>query len=727
MGKMRGSIRASVLVLALMVTAGAVGAWPIHQWRWQCHGPYLGIRTRLALPPAPHDGVFAVQYGGGFFTGRAGSDDQTIWEPGSRNGLSSLNMTAVTAGYGLMGVTVLVGTDTGLYRSDDWGDTWVNVDDLGHKRILCLATQPSAVGAADYFYAGCFDGSVFVSSDGGVTWTDRTGSLPMNPVISLATDPVTAMVAYAGHEDGSVHRTVDGGVVWTEIFPSDGTGQAAAIAVHPAIPSRLYVGFIPIGDGRNGVYRSSNSGGSWIRTALDAPVRCLAIDPEDPDHLFAGSEDTADGTVVYRTTNNGLTWLPFDSGLLAADTQISIESLAFVPSNREPAGLFAGTFDGAVCYSTDGGSSWSWQHQGLTVDGVRAVASEPVAPYRVWALTAADGLFQSEDHGWTWWRHGEAWDPPTTGESCASLAVAPDGPAGELVLHAVWDRRYFRSDDGGHTWTERWLMDRAYCLATDPDDPATVYAGGDRFLGSQNGVYKSTDWGQTWTTLPLAHNLAWCLAVNPLHPQILYEGGNGWSGTARLNRSADGGATWTPADTGIGDRVVRSLAVHPANPTRLFAGMQSDGLFRSSDSGGNWTATAPDLAAITVRTLAIDPDWTSTLMIGSPNGVFRSSDGGNSTINVGYGIPTSSITQLAYHTNGTGLLFAVTPSTGVFFRRFLCDLNLDDVLDHLDLQEMNLFLPENQLRLVAGEGAADVNQDGKVNVVDLLQMKLALR
>ncbi len=551
----------------------------------------------------------------------------------------------------------------------------------------------------------------------------------MNPVISLAVDPINPMIAYVGHEDGSVHRTADGGVVWTEVFPSDGTGQAAAIVIHPVTPSRLYVGFMPVGaEGRDGVYRSSTSGGSWIRTGLDAPVYCLAIDPEDPDHLFAGSEAAADGTVIYRTTNNGTTWHAFDSGLLAADTFLSVESMVFVPGDREPAGLFAGTHDGAVCYSTDSGSSWSWQHQGLTVDGVRAVASEPVAPYRVWALTADDGLFESEDHGWTWWRHGEVWDPPQTGESLAALAVAPDGPSGEPVLHAVWDRRYFRSDNGGHTWTEQWLMDRAYCLALDPDDPATVYAGGDRFLGDQNGVYKSTDWGQTWTTLPLTHSLAWCLAVNPVHPQILYEGGNGWSGTARLNRSADGGATWAPADSGIGDRMVRSLAIHPANPTRLFAGMLSGGLYRSSDSGGHWTATDPDLADLTIGTLAIDPDWTSTLMIGAPNGgVFRSSDGGNSTINVGYGIPTSVITQLAYHTNGTGLLFAVTPSTGVFFRRFICDLNLDDVLDHLDLLEMNLFLPETLLRLVAGEGAADVNQDGKVNVVDLLRMKLLLQ
>lgn len=77
-------------------------------------------------------------------------------------------------------------------------------------------------------------------------------------------------------------------------------------------------------------------------------------------------------------------------------------------------------------------------------------------------------------------------------------------------------------------------------------------------------------------------------------------------------------------------------------------------------------ATGPDLAAITVRTLAIDPGWTSTLMIGSPNGVFRSSNESNSTVNVSYGIPTGVITQLAYHTNGTGLLFAVTPSTCVF-------------------------------------------------------------
>ncbi len=89
-------------------------------------------------------------------------------------------------------------------------------------------------------------------------------------------------------------------------------------------------------------------------------VNTLAIDPSNPNTIYAG---TIQGGVC-KSTNGGDTWIQTGSGL----TDLHVRSLAIDPSN--PTTIYAGTDAGGVFKSTNGGDSWNPINSGLTAASV---------------------------------------------------------------------------------------------------------------------------------------------------------------------------------------------------------------------------------------------------------------------------------------------------------------------------------------------------------------------
>ncbi|MFI5365340.1 MAG: WD40/YVTN/BNR-like repeat-containing protein [Candidatus Binatia bacterium] len=120
--------------------------------------------------------------------------------------------------------------------------------------------------------------------------------------------------------------------------------SVTALAIDPITPSTLYAGTV------GGVFRSTNSGGSWgaVNTGLsDLFVSALAIDPTTPSTLYAGTV----GSGVFQSTNSGASWTAVNTGLPG---DIYINALAIDPAT--PSTLYAGTNagvfsiqQGAVC------------------------------------------------------------------------------------------------------------------------------------------------------------------------------------------------------------------------------------------------------------------------------------------------------------------------------------------------------------------------------------------
>src|SRR5262245_23011696 len=116
------------------------------------------------------------------------------------------------------------------------------------------------------------------------------------------------------------------------------------------------------------------------------------------------------------------------------------------------------------------------------------------------------------------------------------------------------------------------------CLAIDPQNPETLYAG------TQTGLFKSTNGGASWDKINSALSV-FSIAINPRTPGTLYVSSYGGF------KSIDGGATWTPVSSGLpglGSSLplvdVTALAIDPQNPETLYAGTRL-GIYHTSNGG----------------------------------------------------------------------------------------------------------------------------------------------
>src|SRR5262249_39290913 len=189
----------------------------------------------------------------------------------------------------------------------DAGANWTSVRTGGD--LACVAIAPSSPSTV---YAGGFDGTLFKSTDAGGTWT-LVLSHPTEPILALAIHPTMSNVVYAGLEDAGVFKTVDGGMTWEPIGPSVGDGQTLtvhALAIDPTNPDTVYAAGLTINGGFS-VYKTTNGGGTWTSTPLTVVTSAIALDPATPTTVFAGTLDdgvwrSIDGAASWSTTNTGL-------------------------------------------------------------------------------------------------------------------------------------------------------------------------------------------------------------------------------------------------------------------------------------------------------------------------------------------------------------------------------------------------------------------------------------
>lgn len=275
-------------------------------------------------------------------------------------------------------------------------EIWKSLGPEGVK-IHSLAINPST---PTLLYAGT-DGGVIKSTNGGKDW-NLVGSggsgLPNANVWRVALDPKTPTTLYAVTQ--GVFKSIDSGQNWSQL--TNGLGSLDNdIAIDPATPTTLYVGTW------EGAYKSINGGESWYDISIGlaypsighpgghAYIRTLAIDPQTPATLYAGSFDGG----VFKTTNGGESWSAVNNGLTEYYDLI-VDALAVNPGS--PATLYAGTM-GGVFKSTNHGENWTAINNGLPVDtDVLTLAIDPLVPTTLYLGSHDSGAFKSIDGGDNW-------------------------------------------------------------------------------------------------------------------------------------------------------------------------------------------------------------------------------------------------------------------------------------------------------------------------------------
>jgi photosystem II stability/assembly factor-like uncharacterized protein len=242
----------------------------------------------------------------------------------------------------------------------------------------------------------------------------------------------------------------------------------------------------------------------------------------------------------------------------------------------------------------------------------------------------------------TWTTHGPF------GGSVYCLASDPSNAA---TLYAGTDRGVYRSDDAGVSWRAANAglpAFRVETIAIDPASPSTLYAGTLTPNGVQSvGIFKSTDGAESWAAIndglidpitgisPLD---VWNLAIDPRNPKTILAG----SRFSEIFKSTDGGETWQFKTLGGYNVGLETSAFQfdPSDSSRVLAA-STQGLLRSINGGETWAGYGN--VTDSFFTLVADPSSATTLYAGSINGsgIFKSTDGGAHWTSINNGLPSN--------------------------------------------------------------------------------------
>ncbi len=243
------------------------------------------------------------------------------------------------------------------------------------------------------------------------------------------------------------------------------------------------------------------------------------------------------------------------------------------------------------------------------------------------------------------------------------VAVAADPEDAQVFYFGSTGGGVWKTTDGGLIWENcsDGFFQRASvgAIAVAPSDPNVIYVGmGETTIRGNvshgDGVYKSTDKGQTWTHLGLADTRHIAkVRVHPHNPDLVYVAAQGHAhgpnAERGVYRSQDGGKTWERVLFRSERAGASDLAIDPNNPRVLYAafwetirrphelvsGGEGSGIFKSVDGGDTWTEISRNpglpkgmLGKIGLAVSPAKPGRVWAIVEAEDGALFRSDDGG---------------------------------------------------------------------------------------------------
>jgi photosystem II stability/assembly factor-like uncharacterized protein len=328
-------------------------------------------------------------------------------------------------------------------------------------------------------------------------------------------------------------------------------------------------------------------------TAVGPPgnpvVQAFVADPSNPATIFAGT--AANG--VYVSTDSGGSWSASNVGLTSQNVTAFAAFLPGLPPGVPPAPVvYAGTSDAGVFVSLDRGATWAPAINGLTNLQVSALA-----------IASTTGTLYAATRGGVFRLNGSGtWTPASAGLTSSNIAALAIDPSNPQVLFAGSFGSLFRTTDGGASWSPVFtsVTDRFASIAVDPFSSSNVYAG-TVFAGAPPPVtdptgsfIRSTNGGTAWSAAGngLPNIGVTAIAIDKTASSRVYAGTSG-GGTFLTKNFA---ASWTAQNTGLSDRHVVSMTVAPTSPSTVYAGTQASGAYKAvSDAVGVCAVGATNL------------------------------------------------------------------------------------------------------------------------------------
>jgi photosystem II stability/assembly factor-like uncharacterized protein len=384
------------------------------------------------------------------------------------------------------------------------------------------------------------------------------------------------------------------------------------VAIHPTQINTFYVGAAS-----GGIFKTENGGISWesiFDDQLSLSIGDIAVAPSNPDIIYVGTGEanagggsvSYDGLGIFRSDDGGNTWA--HTGL---EESGSIGRLVVHPQNPDicyvaaMGRMFSTNNQRGIFKTTDGGQSW--QNVLFISDSTGAidVVIDPLNPDTVYAAMwervrypdkrvyggPSCGIYRSYNGGADWTELTNGLPSPSINVGRIGISISPSNPA---VLYSIYADKtgYFdgvyKSSNHGDSWTRTndgsmsnfyssygWWFGR---LRVDPVNPDIVYAIGFDLFKTSNG-------GTSWSNIGYAvHVDQHDIYAHPLNHNFVVLGNDGGVYT-----SQNGGSTWTFIQN-LPITQFYTSEIDQQHPERLYGGTQDNGTNRTMTGNlGDWT------------------------------------------------------------------------------------------------------------------------------------------
>ena len=548
--------------------------------------------------------------------------------------------------------TLIAGTYTTIFRSDDSGETWkqlptTNVTGLHHVESLAIDPRSN-----DTIYAGTFY-LPYKSEDGGKTWkTIRNGMIDDSDIFAIDINPHDANHIIASACSG-IYESKNSGESWRKVqgIPSQ-SRRTRAIMQHPSVPGIVFAGTT------EGFWRSDKGGDpdSWmVTTSRQLEINSIAVHPSRPDMVYIGTNNYG----IMVSSDGGKSFIPMNSGYSGRFAN------AILADRETPNRVYASTINtatggGFFFVSNDNGESWRPSMRSMPSRLITYSILQDSRDGNLIYLGTNLGVYRSTDRGGSW---APVWSVEKK-KPAGKKAPAKRASAAPKQRPAVKDDSVLRAQQA--------LVSAGYSIG-EPDGKLgrTTTAAVKKFQGDRHlpvtgkldaitlaalGVGKSSDPAAADKADLILADAVYALVhtIDPAtqEPAILAATNSG------LYRSADPTKGWQKLPYGSFDARTTSISTNLKQPETIWVGTPSSGILISRDSGETWRQVEGVPSDIPVNTIVQDPSRPDYVYVGTKQAFFSSHDGGKTWRTRGANMPFGDFTSILVNPRNGDEVFA---------------------------------------------------------------------
>lgn len=583
----------------------------------------------------------------------------------------------------------------------------------GLGRVNAIAFHPTD---ANKIYIGAPSGGIWMTSDGGQTWSTYTDILPTLGVSAIAVDHVNPDVIYIGTGDRDagdapglgVWKSVDGGLTYAESNAGMGNVTVGRLLMHPADNNIL------IAATSGGIYKSTDAGQSWVRNA-QGNFKELVFKPGNPDIMYA-----ATGGSFYRSINTGDSFSIINNGLTGGSRGVigvsaaNPEIVYFLTTyNDSYKGVYQSNDSGLsftlrstspniMSWGCNGGSGGqAWYDLDMAVDPTNADV----------IFGGGVNIFKSSNGGTNWFITAHWYGDCNVTSVHADLHILEYNPLNNR-LYAGNDGGVYWTDNAGQSWTEisnGLVISQAYKIgqsATNKDYVINGYqdngtstytgtswvavGGGDGmecafdpyddrysystlYYGDINRIFNNNSQGQIagQGSNGITESGAWVtpFIIDHYDANTMFIGyKNVWRST-NIKAGNTNSVSWTKISN-INTSNLSVLAQSRANTNILYAASGNQ-LFRSDnvkDGSVQWTPlTGLLISSSQITSIETSPIDENIVYIVQQKRVFKSVDKGYNWTEITGSLPDVQMNSIVYYRNSSEGLYLGT-DIGIFYR-----------------------------------------------------------